>query len=163
MNINMNCSVIAIVSEADSESNEFEFIDIRHSCALKAKHFDITDEPLASAASRCMFLCIQTSWRRSWEGFFTSAHRVLVLEVRIVCALLCSSAALLKSLSGRLSAHVIEGPVAIYEEFYISGSTTEILPSFQTPRVLYSVRISLHMQQEMQFLVYTFHTVKQKE
>lgn len=106
--------------------------------------------------------CDNVHWEDSKKKK-TFPHSVLALEFRIVCALPCSSTALLKSLSRCLSAHVIEGPVAIYEEFYISGFTSKILPSLQTPQVLYSMWISLHMQQGMQFLVNTFHSVKQKE
>lgn len=69
----------------------------------------------------------------SWKGF------LLVLELRSVGALPCSSTTPLKFLSRCLSAHVIEGPVAIYEAFYISGFIHKILTSFQTPRVLYSL------------------------
>lgn len=96
--------------------------------------------------------------------FFFSKHLLTVaLELRIVCALPRSSTTPLRSLSRCLSARVIEGPVAIYEDFYISGTTSKILPSFQIPQVLSSLWISPHMQQGMQFLVNTFHSVKQKE
>lgn len=51
----------------------------------------------------------------SLKGFF-----LLVLELGGVGALPCSTTAPLKFLSSCLSARVIEGPVAIYEAFYIS-------------------------------------------
>lgn len=74
----------------------------------------------------------------SWEGFYLYCS-VLVLELGIVRALPYSATATFKSLSRCLSTHVIEGPVAIYEEFYISGFTSKTLRWFQTPQMLYSL------------------------
>lgn len=97
---------------------------------------------------------IQISWQGSWEGFWLQLAAYLYLRSGSYVLLPCWSTALLKSLSGHLSAHVIEGPVAIYEEFYISGFNSKVLPPFQTPQVLCSVWISLHVQQGMRCLVY---------
>lgn len=76
------------------------------------------------------------------ERIFTGIHRVFVLELGIVCALPCSGTPPLRFLSRCLSAHVIGGPVAIYEEFYISGLSSKTLPSFQS--ALFTVNVSLY-------------------
>lgn len=59
---------------------------------------------------------------RVMERIFTCAYSVLVLELRIVCALPCSSIAPFKSLSKCLSAHVIEGQWQFMRSFTFLAS-----------------------------------------
>lgn len=68
-------------------------------------------------------------WRRQRKivyrvmgRIFTCAYSVLVLELRIVCALPCSSIAPFKSLSKCLSAHVIEGQWQFMRSFTFLAS-----------------------------------------